>query len=494
MQLTRDRIGKWVMVGCLCVSAACTSEFAAPVVPDPGTTSSPPAVWLLRAVDSTAQPGSARDVWMGTATGTTTGTTTHVRVVDANGHPVAGAPVHFVVRRDNPGAADAAPLMEATVVSARDGLASLHDVAFPERDTVADMYVVSASLANDPSQMMHSRVRAWRDVSRFGGNAALVLSVMPIAMSHVGAILPLGTFNVNNALPSADAIVVPVHGPMPTVRAMADGMVTELNAGRGEITVRVRDDIRIRYSGVDLRTALWVGAVVREGATLGTVRTPTPESPGLGVRVLDASVQRSNWIRPERYGARRNTAFFVRYLADTFRSDAYALVRRAAPDLAGTIDYDRAGKLVGTWFDPFASLVSNGAALTGMPMNLWQSSVQHQSEIDPTAALDGLALTFAYDAQAPGEIRLAVGSRLGNTLGFSGVYAVAWEDPDPARVSEASGVVRYRLFARGDVSRIGPPAQTLLVQLLEGEQVRVELVPGDSAGAGFSPRAVILTR
>lgn len=486
MQFLRNRVCTWALSSLVLALSACASDITAPIDMDPGTSEVPGMSWSLRFAEGGA---TAHDVWMGR----NREWVSQVRVVDHRGNPVSGAAVRFATRWAGQTTAPTG-MPDTVVLSGRDGLATLRNITFPVRDTVADTYVVSATLVADTLQMVTETFCAWRNVSQFGGNAPLVFATMPVALQQIGAILPLGTFTEANALPSADAILVPVEGTTPVVRAMADGLVTELNRELGAITLRVRDSIRVQMSGIELKPDLWVGAVLREGDALGTSRPVSPVTPGVAVRVLDVSVQRANWIRPERYGSRRHVAFFVKYLADVFRSNAYALVRRSAPDLSGTIDYDQVGKLVGTWFDPSAPAgIGSGTASTAAT-SPFLSTIQEQSEIDPTAALNALALTFAYDAQRPGQVRIAAGTGLGRRIGASGVRAVGWEDPDPAAVSAASGMVRYHLYDRSDSSRIGDSATTLLIQLLDNEHLRVEVVDGNVVAPAFSSRAVILIR
>ncbi len=329
----------------------------------------------------------------------------------------------------------------------------------------------------------------WRDLTRFGGSAPAVFERLPIDRQHLAAILPLGTLGRDEALPSSDAMLIPRIGQVPAVHAMADGLVIEVDEAAGAITMRVRDQVRVRIGGLTLQQGISVGRVVRAGDTLG-VLDPSRDDAMLAVRVMDAGVQRTNWVNAERYGARRNAAFFARYLVDAERSAAFALVRRAAPDLEGRIDYDRQGRVVGTWFDPASPAVASTAQMTTVS----PFAAVRASELDPSAAIAPVALTFAYDAERPGQVRVAAGSGLAATLGIRGVRMVAWEDPDPADIGVSSGIVRYHLFSSDD-ARIGQAEQVLLVQLITDDTLRVEIVAArGAASAGFSSRALTLVR
>lgn len=305
------------------------------------------------------------------------------------------------------------------------------------------------------------------DFAPFGGDARARLDVLPVAPLLIEAILPLGTFRAGDALPSTDARVVLRDSVPAVVHAMADGLVTEIDHATGAITIRIRNQVRLRMAGMTVRSALRVGQVVRVGEPIGDVDAQPGTHPReLAVRVVDEQIVRTRWVRPERYGARRHVGFFAAYLADSVRSVAYGLVRRAAPDLDGRIDYDHDGQLVGTWFDASVSRLAVGSA----------------------------ALTFAYDAERPGQVRIAAGDGLTSVLDLNGVHAVAWEDPDPARIDSTRGVVRYRLHAVDDPDRVVSRGY-VLVQVLSNERLRVEVVgPGDADRVTFSARAVELVR
>jgi len=394
-----------------------------------------------------------------------------VRVIDARGHARVGALVRF--RLVTSGA-----VLDTMLASDAEGVAALAGFRVPVRDTAYSLTHVSATTTEAPRDTIAFTLRAWRDLSRFGGEGPAVLDRLPVDHTLIESVRPLGTLDEGgDVLPSADAhLIVRQAGPH-AVYAMADGLITTIDREQRSLTLRVRDHVRVRVAGVQVDDTLWVGRVVRTGQVVGRIEP----SDTLRVRVLDASTSRTRWVRPERYGARGSARFFVAYLPDALRSTTYALVRRAAPDLDGRIDYDRAGFLVGTWFDGAV----NDAVTT---------AARVVTEDDPSLHIAPLSLTFAYDAERPGQVRVAIGDRVGATLGLRGVRAVGWEDPDPARVERASGLVPYHLYAVGDAVRMGRAESVLLVEVLGQDRVRVEVVPSDASTAGFSSRAVILER
>ena len=258
--------------------------------------------------------------------------------------------------------------------------------------------------------------------------------------------------------------------------------------------MRLRDHVRIRIAGFSPRTNLWVGRVMNAGDPMGTVDASRARD-GVAVRVLDATTHRTRWVNPERYGARRNATFFVRYLADSLRSQMFGLVRRAAPDLDGRIDYDRDGRLVGSWFAATAVASTNLALSAATRASTSPYAALRAADVDPSASLAPVALTLAYDAERPGQVRIAVGSALAVVLGLRGVRAVAWEDPDPADVDATRGVVRYHLYDTDDEVRMGRADRVLLVQLVASDTLRAEVVAvTGSETAVFSSRVVTLIR
>lgn len=436
------------------------------------------ATLQLTAVTQDASIAQPMDAWMGD----TLSEVLRVRVTDGQGRAVSGVLVRFTESGQS-----------RDVRTDIDGVANAGQWVMSVRDTASVVQRVSATIVDGESPAVHFAACAHRDLSRFGGSNALTLQTLPIDRAAVQAILPLGTFSTEDALPSADAMLIPRTVGRYPVRAMSAGVVIALDVATGSITMRVRDGIRVRIAGMVLNASMWVGHEVRTGEELGVFVASTPRA-ALAVRLQDAAISSDAWVSPERYGARTTTAFFARYLADSVRSHAYALVRRSAPDLEGRINYDRAGRLIGTWFDASAPVIKS-PALAAEVANGSPFASMRITEVDRSEELAPVALTFAYDAERPGQVRIALGRGLLSSLGLNGVRAVAWEDPDPMTVGVNSGVVRYGLYAADDEARTGRPDRSLLVQLIDAETLRVEVVSAPStSNARFSAHAVTLIR
>lgn len=454
----------------LSLLGACSDSGAPTAVSE---TASPSArhLVLVSEVGSSSRP---IDAWMGD----TITNALRVRVVDEAGRPVIGVRVRF----------SGASIGARDAITENDGVANAGNWTPLVRDTISVVSTVTARLTDAGGDSVQLAARTWRDLGRFGGDEAAVLNSLPLDRTTIRAILPLGTFSTDDALPSADALVLPTTGRH-VVRAPSDALVIGVDAAERTVTLRVRNHVRVRLSDVAPNAAIWVGRVVHGGEPIG-VHTNTDSTQGVGIRVMDASVSRARWVRPERYGARSTTAFFARYLVDSLRSNAFALVRRAAPDLDGRVDFDIAGRVIGTWFDDDANdITSTVAASNTSPFQAIRAA-----EVDPSDNIAPVALTFSYDAERPGQVRIAVGSGLANALGLSGVHAVAWEDPDPATIDATAGIVRYHLYSTSDEARVGRPARSLLVQVVNAETLRVEAVPSTAGKPSFSAHAITLIR
>jgi hypothetical protein len=168
------------------------------------------------------------------------------------------------------------------------------------------------------------------------------------------------------------------------------------------------------------------------------------------------------FANPARYGDdTRNADSALRFFAEPVRSALYAKVDRRGGDLDGKIDFDVNGRLAGNWFQD------------GLPVS--ESSV---------LAAGPKQLAFVRAVEDASAVRISIGG----ALGLEGVYAVPVTAPDPATVSPESGRVAYRLFI--GVPNAGPAAGLLIVQMTDGETVRVQAFPGSqSADAPFTPAA-----
>jgi len=147
---------------------------------------------------------------------------------------------------------------------------------------------------------------------------------------------------------------------------------------------------------------------------------------------------------------------------------------RTAEPRGGKIDYDLDGRLVGNWYE----VGSGGYAGRNRRLDYW---IGH--------------LTFAYHHIDPTRIVVSLGSFDGRPRQFW----VKGNVPDPAKISESDGLVKYELVYSAidnsgkrydgiDTNRVHG---VVLTQVLPNRQLRVEAFPGKTAAnvSGFTTGA-----
>jgi hypothetical protein len=170
----------------------------------------------------------------------------------------------------------------------------------------------------------------------------------------------------------------------------------------------------------------------------GTLLGMTGGSPILGTFdfwVIDMDSKLAPFVSPERYGEHSVDPF--QYFVEPLRSQIYAKLPVRPEPRIGKYCFDIDGKLVGNWFS-----LGKNAVKKGQP-----------------------ALAFIYDNFDPSKI--LIGSA---ETGI--VYVVAGNQPDPAKISKSSGLVKYEL---NDKNGRNPGTWVMLVQMLEKRKLRVEI-------------------
>jgi hypothetical protein len=288
------------------------------------------------------------------------------------------------------------------------------------------------------------------------------LRAAPLSPDEFTEIVPLGNLNPPGHTFPTDHVYFYLVEPKKThpVYAPAAGTVDwVLETGRDDdkVVVRVTPTFRYYLGHVALAPGIRRGTPVAEGQRLGTF---SGRAYALDLGVVNDAVTRKGFVNPRRYPADTLHADSpLKHFREPLRATLYARVRRAGPDKDGQIDFDVPGRLVGNWF------------LDGLG---------ERDSFQPGAWDKHLA--FVRDVRDPAAVRIAVGG----TLARAGVFAVPKDAPDPAEVSRRTGKVTYQLL---DV-RNGTPCGLLLVELVEDDCVRVEVVPGSPRGTpGFSDRA-----
>ncbi len=305
--------------------------------------------------------------------------------------------------------------------------------------------------------------------------STLVFTVSPIDPTVLQEITPLGAMNPwGHTLPT-DHLYFSHHFnvasfPPVTLVAPAAGTVESvIDRGGGDQKITVRVGTRFVYAidHVTLAAGFASGAIVQAGQALGTSTSGVFD---FGVSDLGRPL---GFLNPARYSRESLYADSpLSYFNDPLRSALYAKVHRTGGDLDGRIDYDVAGTLAGNWF------------AADLP--------PERSSIGGDMSVGTRQLSFARDVNAPDRQRISIGG-----LGMTGLWAVQPDAPDFASITPASGLVVYRLFGTGEPG--GPqgtqPLGSLLAQLLDAGQLKVEAVPGAGPAApAFGPNALIYVR
>jgi hypothetical protein len=308
-----------------------------------------------------------------------------------------------------------------------------------------------------------------------------VFTASPIEPDAIEMIVPLGNLNPRggHVFPT-DHIYLNYGGkPGLEVSAPGDGTVFAVRAqlhGGDKIEVRVDENLTYYLAHVRLEGGIRVGTRLKAGQTLGRV------APGsmLDLGSCDERVKVSGLLDPARYPSPMLHAVPpLALFAEPLKSRLSAKVAREDPDRNGKFDFDQAGKLVGNWFHE--SLPSSQSA-QGRP-ETWTRQ-----------------LAFAYDNRRPGAVRVSIGG----TVAPPGLYAIQTGGPDPATVSQATGLVKYELAAIGprgpvslrETSAPQAPSGVLCVQLAGERKLRAEYFPGKKAGdvLGFTASASVYVR
>ncbi len=221
------------------------------------------------------------------------------------------------------------------------------------------------------------------------------------------------------------------------------------------------------------------------GETIGTFRMNVDYS------VVDMDVVLPGLLVPEHYEQepwKIHTPDPFGYFIPAVREALEAKSLRTAEPIGGELAYDVDGRLVGSWFLEG----TNGYAGADVD-RYWAGH-----------------LTIAYDLFDPDQIVVSIGT----FAGAAAQFGVRGNDPDPADVSTATGIVAYELvdydYFNGDErwdrmsltkgidarSDDGPIHGVALFQLMEDRILRAEFLPGVTAAEmeGFTPNAQTFER
>ncbi len=231
---------------------------------------------------------------------------------------------------------------------------------------------------------------------------------------------------------------------------------------------------------------------VKAGELIGYTGLPTAY--GIDVWVENDASILTGFINPTQYTA---AEVWKTHVVDLFastkeplKSQLLALDERDAAPRWGKIDYDIDGKLVGNWF----RVGSGGYGGRGIGEGYWTGH-----------------LAVVYDGNDPEQIDISFGDYEGQPQQF----AVVGNSPDPARVDQSTGLVKYELgqieyYSAGtgqlwDHQHYAPHIRTraggsvmgtVLMQLTGQRKLKMEIFPGQRASAvrGFDGKALSYER
>lgn len=353
------------------------------------------------------------------------------------------------------------------------------------------------------------------------GKGPVMFGASPFELKKLAYMLPMGSMIGGHVTPIDHGYMFGVGTPnVPpdafTIHAPARGYVVQMSRTQREgknnfidyaMTIEFSCDHYVQYSNMSSFTPrlIQAGGMPALNSPLA-VRIPVAEGEivgrtgpyGIDLYVWDRSVNLTGYIVPKHYGAeswKLHSADFFNYLKEPLKTQLLAKNLRQAQPPFGKIDYDIDGRLVGNWFK--VGTYGYGGRPPGQPGGgeYWKGHA-----------------AFAPDSFDPNGVVVS----LGNWQGEAQQFGVKGNRPDPAKVSVASGPVKYELVQLGwAVAATGQPWDyssyvkgiqfkphddfvkgVLLVQLVSSRQLKVEMFPGKTADevSGFTKAALMYER
>ncbi|EKE15785.1 MAG: hypothetical protein ACD_11C00105G0010 [uncultured bacterium] len=378
--------------------------------------------------------------------------------------------------------------------------------------------IFQSELENAEEEKLDDLNRVWSR-GKCEGQGIVEFGTLPMKPEDFSIYLPYGML--------ADAHVTPIdhgyfspavfHSPQDAyeVRAIADGTIVQIGTRDRVVgdenhnqakAVEYRIDIEhtcTLYSYFDLITSLAPDIkekLDKAGGKFFSGRIPIKEGQligRIGGQTLDFAVYnndvRLGFINPKSYigeAWKIHTDDPYKYFKEPAKSILASKNPRTAQPRAGKIDYDIAGRAIGNWF------AEGTAGYQGINRDRYW---------------DG-HLALVPDFLDPSQIRFSIG----NFGGVAKQFGVKTNQPDPAIIDVSTGLVKYELvqyeyidkdtkqrwnqMEKVDNGVIGINQNYVqgvaLVQVLEGEKLKVEVFPEKTAEqvTSFTNGAKIYTR
>ncbi len=305
------------------------------------------------------------------------------------------------------------------------------------------------------------------------GSGTVTFKVFPVEYAVIKEIWPLGHLNPPAHTFPTDHGYILFKNPskLHVVRAPADGIIYRIWEHKPNDfyiciahtnTFRSCFDHLGEINGSILEKARgkeWVKIPIKTGEIIG--RGPSKSSVSIDWGVFNYEVT-LNFIHPKYYRNSAHAVYFLDYCSEEIKNEVSKYLTRKVEPRSGKIDYDQPGRLVGNWFFEGNISIEN-----------WETH-----------------LSFVYDMNDPTQIRIGIGGILNIT---PAAYAVVGNSPDPAKVTVANGTVVYWLVGAPEFGYTHLKG-TLLVEVLDGERIKVEAFKGHIPNPQFTSNAVYYVR
>jgi len=337
------------------------------------------------------------------------------------------------------------------------------------------------------------------------GEGRVTYTVVPVELEYIEEIVPIGKIGtIGHPIPTSHTYWVlarkdlgfPEDGFSKPVRAPADGVITkiiftywagfpdygiylrhtntfmtafyhlsELSEG---VLAKIGSPLREGYGGNE------VYVPVKAGDIIGKTSSAMGQSACLDMGAYDREVL--NFIHPEKYPLPQQHAISpLDLFSPSLQERVYEKVKRTAEPRGGECDYDLRGKLSGNWF------------LEGTDGCTGENGYQNY-------------LSFGYDVYDPRQLRISLGWKFLEAFGFPSwlppLSRVEGNAPDFKNVGVNSGRIVYRLspVREENLAPLPETTCTLLVEMMDEEEIRVEVFQGNVQNPSFTQRALIYTR
>jgi hypothetical protein len=350
---------------------------------------------------------------------------------------------------------------------------------------------------------------------------------LPLKASELGYIEPLGKMSDGHVTPTDHLYVAPINPSVPAntyaVLMPADGIIVQVDkmskqkigdVDSGEKTIpedhrvtishscryfsifihihALSDSVKQQVGELDWGTQKRTNIKLRAGDTIGFIG-----GNAVDWTLLDTSTTLPGFISPARYldeSWKIHTVDPTDVYQGPLRELLIAKSLRSAEPWGGKIDYDQPGKLIGTWFrEGSGNYFGDQNRMRDPSYRYWDGHlsiapdyIDHTTTVFSIGNWEGMAQQFtvkgSFDAASinrqSGPVKLGL-------LRYN--YSLADGKPWSDRSTHARGM---KLMQTEELKG------TALVEVLDGEKLKVELFPGKSANqvTGFTSAAMMYDR